>query len=46
MGLLSLEHVRQAELMDDPGLPEAEHRHALDALATKYLPDESPLVWS
>lgn len=34
MGLLSLEHVRQAELMDDPGLPEAEHLHALDALAT------------
>jgi len=34
MGLLSLEHMRQAELMDDPGLPEAEHLHALDALAT------------
>lgn len=34
MSLLSLEPVRQAELMDDPGLPEAEHRHALAALAT------------
>lgn len=34
MGLLSLPHVRQAELMDDPGLPEAEHLHALAALAT------------
>lgn len=33
MGLLSLPHVRQAELMDDPGLPEAEHLHALGALA-------------
>lgn len=34
MSLLSLEPARQAELMDDPGLPEAEHLHALAALAT------------
>lgn len=34
MGLLSLEPVRQAELMDDPGLPEADHLRALEALAT------------
>jgi len=34
MSLLSLEPARQAELMDDPGLPEAEHLHALEALAT------------
>ena len=34
MGLLSLEPVRQSELMDDPGLPEADHLHALEALAT------------
>ncbi len=34
MSLLSLEPARQAELMDDPGLPEAEHQHALAALAT------------
>ena len=34
MSLLSLEQVRQAELMDDPALPEADHLHALDALAT------------
>jgi 2-polyprenyl-3-methyl-5-hydroxy-6-metoxy-1,4-benzoquinol methylase len=29
-----LEPTRQAELMDDPGLPEADHLHALAALAT------------
>jgi SAM-dependent methyltransferase len=34
MSLLSLEHVRQAELMDDPTLAEADHLHALEALAT------------
>lgn len=34
MSLLSLEPARQAELMDDPALPEAEHLHALAALAT------------
>ena len=34
MSLLCLEQVRQAELMDDPGLPEADHLHALEALAT------------
>lgn len=34
MGLLSLEPVRKAELMDDPDLPEADHLHALEALAT------------
>lgn len=34
MSLMSLEPARHAELMDDPGLPEAEHLHALEALAT------------
>ena len=34
MSLLCLEQLRQAELMDDPGLPEADHLHALEALAT------------
>ena len=33
MGLLSLPPVRQAELMDDPDLPEVEHLRALAALA-------------
>lgn len=34
MGLLSVAAVRHPELMDDPGLPEKDHLHALRALAT------------
>ena len=33
MSLWSIPRARQAELMDDPALPAAEHMHALDALA-------------
>lgn len=34
MGMLSVTAARCPELMDDPGLPEAEHLHALRALGT------------
>jgi SAM-dependent methyltransferase len=34
MGLLTVAPARHAELMDDPALPEADHLHALRALAT------------
>jgi len=34
MGLLSVAAERQPELMDDPGLAEADHLHALEALRT------------
>lgn len=34
MGIWSIAADRRAELMDDPALPQAEHHHALDALAT------------